>query len=310
MKVCFVGIGSIAKRHISNLREIAVKEGFGLTIDAVRRKESKGSIDGIDTVYYSCEVIPNDYDAIFITNPTEFHIDALKKVAGKSINFFIEKPLTSVRKIDDALKFGPEPDALYYVACPLRYTAVIQYLKKYIDENRIIGARCISSSFLPEWRVGVDYRDTYSAHKELGGGVSIDLIHEWDYLKFLFGNPQKVMYASGKKSSLEIDCEDTALYIAEYKDKFVELHLDYYGRKTIREIMLFTEEETAVGDLANSRVTFLKSGKVIDFKEERNDFQKNELYHFLKLIKNRTSDNDIDDAYKTILLTQGIVRDN
>lgn len=310
MKVCFVGIGSIAKRHISNLRDIAAKEGFSLTIDAVRRKESKGSNNGIDSVYYNCETLPNDYDIIFITNPTEFHIDALKKVAGKSKNFFIEKPLTSVRKIDDALKFVPETDALYYVACPLRYTAVIQYLKKYIDENRIIGARCISSSYLPEWRAGVDYRDTYSARKELGGGVSIDLIHEWDYLKFLFGVPQKVMYASGRKSSLEIDCEDTALYIAEYTDKFVELHLDYYGRKTIREIMLFMEEETVVGDLANSRVIFLKSGKVIDFKEERNDFQKNELYNFLNLMKNRNSDNGIDDAYKTILLTQGIVRDN
>lgn len=310
MKICFIGIGSIAKRHISNFKEIADKEGISLQIDAVRRKESKGLSDEIDSVYYSYEDLPNDYDVIFITNPTEFHIDTLKKVAGKSKNFFIEKPLTSMRKINDALKFVPEPDALYYVACPLRYTAVIQYLKKYVGENRIVGARCISSSYLPEWRTGVDYRDTYSAHKELGGGVSVDLIHEWDYLKFLFGNPQKVIYASSKKSSLEIDCEDTALYIAEYKDKFVELHLDYFGRKTVREIMLFTEEETVIGDLTNSRVTFLKSGKVIDFKENRNDFQKNELYHFLGLIKKRISDNGIADAYKTILLTQGIVRDN
>lgn len=310
MKVCFVGIGSIAKRHISNLREIAANEGFNLKIDAVRRKGSDGSNDGIDSVYYCCESLSNDYDIIFITNPTEFHIDTLKKVAGKSKNFFIEKPLTSVRTIEAAYEFNPEPDALYYVACPLRYTAVIQHLKKYVGENKIIGARCISSSYLPQWRVGVDYRNTYSAHKELGGGVSVDLIHEWDYLKFLFGDPKKVMYASGKKSSLEIDCEDTALYIAEYEDKFVELHLDYFGRKTVRETMLFTEEETVLGDLVNSRVLYLRSGKVIDFNEKRNDFQKNELYHFFDLIKVRQSDNDIENAYKTILLTQGIVRDN
>ena len=256
MKVCFVGIGSIAKRHISNLREIAANEGFNLKIDAVRRKGSDGSNDGIDSVYYSCGSLPNDYDIIFITNPTEFHIDTLKKVAGKSKNFFIEKPLTSVRTIEAVYEFKPEPDALYYVACPLRYTAVIQYLKKYAGENKIIGARCISSSYLPQWRAGIDYRNTYSAHKELGGGVSVDLIHEWDYLKFLFGDPQKVMYASGKKSSLEIDCEDTALYIAEYEDKFVELHLDYFGRKTVREIMLFTEEETVLGFIFKVRESY------------------------------------------------------
>lgn len=263
----------------------------------------------MSTVYHSCDELPNDYDAIFITNPTEFHINAIKDVNYKSNNFFIEKPLTSVRNLEDIKMFSPRIDALYYVACPLRYTNVIQYMKEFVSKHQIIGVRCISSSYLPEWRPGKDYRDTYSAYKDLGGGVAIDLIHEWDYLKYLFGTPLDVVYKSGKKSGLEIDCEDTALYIAEYRDKFVELHLDYFGRKTIREIMVFTPEETLVGDLTNSSITFLKSGKVIDFGENRNDFQKKELYHFLELINTGKSDNNLSDAYQTILLTQGRLED-
>ena len=72
------------------------------------------------------------------------------------------------------LKYG----STYYVACPLRYNAVIQYIKDNIDLQDVISVRSISSSYLPDWRPGVDYRKTYSAKKELGGGVSIDLIHE------------------------------------------------------------------------------------------------------------------------------------
>lgn len=304
MKVCFIGIGSIAKRHIANLIGIAEEQGFELHVDAVRRKAVSSDTE-IENTYLSIAEIPNDYDAIFITNPTEFHVETIKQVQGKSRNFFIEKPLTSVRKMEDAKSLTIDSDSLYYVACPLRYTNVIQYLKEFVSTHRIIGARCISSSYLPEWRPGIDYRTTYSAHKELGGGVSIDLIHEWDYLKFLFGSPSDVVYKSGKKSDLEMDCEDTALYIAEYPDKFVELHLDYYGRKTIREVMLFTPEETVIGDLTNSKISFIKSGEVIDFGEQRNDFQKKELRHFLELIETRESDNSINEAYQTILLTQG-----
>ncbi len=309
MKVCFIGVGSIAKRHISNLKKIADEGKLKITIDAVRRVDTSGSDICLDHVYHACTDLTNDYNAIFITNPTDFHIDTLNEVAGKSNNFFIEKPLTTVRKLGDAREFQVNKNALYYVACPLRYTNVIQYLKEYVGNNRIIGVRCISSSYLPEWRPGIDYRKTYSAHKNLGGGVSIDLIHEWDYLKFLFGIPKKIVYIGGKKSDLEMDCEDTALYIAEYDDKFVELHLDYFGKKTIREVMIFSENETIVGDLVKSRVSFLKSGEVIDFGEQRNDFQKTELLHFLELMKTRKSNNTIQDAYETILLTQGILED-
>lgn len=305
MRVCFIGIGSIAKRHIGNLKEIASEQGFPVKIDAVRRPNGRELDIDIDSVYHSTDELPDDYDAIFITNPTAFHLDTLKSVNGKAKNFFIEKPVTSVRKLEQAAGLQLREDALYYVACPLRYTNVIRFMKTFVAENRVIGARCISSSFLPEWRPGVDYRDTYSAHKDLGGGVAIDLIHEWDYLKYLFGMPMDVVYRSGKKSKLELDCEDTALYIAEYADKFVELHLDYFGRKTIREIMLFTDEDTVIGDLVSSSVRFLKSRKEISFGDQRNDFQKREIVHFLELMKTENSDNTIQDAISTMRLTQG-----
>ena len=54
---------------------------------------------------------------------------------------------------------------------------------------------------------GVDYRTVYSAHKAMGGGVTIDLIHEWDYLVELFGVPDKLYNFKGTYSDLEIDSD-------------------------------------------------------------------------------------------------------
>ena len=40
LEVLFVGIGSIAKRHIRNLREVCLQKDITITIDALRRKQS------------------------------------------------------------------------------------------------------------------------------------------------------------------------------------------------------------------------------------------------------------------------------
>lgn len=101
---------------------------------------------------------------------------------------------------------------------------------------------------------------------------------------YLFGQPDRIHSFIGKKSDLDIDSDDYAIYIAELKDKIIELHLDYFGRNTIREICLFTKEDTIVGDIENHYIKFLSSGKVIDLHEERDDYQRKELNYFLDMI--------------------------
>ena len=310
LKVCFIGVGSIAKRHIRNLQAVCEQRRIKLHMDAFRHSAGKQSVaDGIETVYHNIAQMP-DYDIIFITNPTELHLASLKKFHDKGKHFFIEKPVVSQSQVDEAKHFCLKEDAVYYVACPLRYNAVIQYFKKNINVDDVISVRSISSSYLPDWRPGQDYRETYSAHKSLGGGVSIDLIHEWDYLTYLFGQPEKVKCFIGKKSKLEIDSDDYAIYISEFKNMIVELHLDYFGRKTLREIQLLTHDDTIVGDIANNKISFLRSGETIEFHEERDDYQKRELEHFLDMAAGFVPYQDgFKHGINVLELTQGILGD-
>lgn len=307
LKVCFVGIGSIAKRHIKNLQAVCANRGVDIQIDACRRSNSP--IDGVNHVFDSVAAVPGDYDVIFITNPTEMHMEALNLFHDKGKNFFIEKPVVSLQQAEAALNFQTRKDSVYYVAAPLRYNAVIQWVKQNVEQTKVISVRSISSSYLPGWRPGQDYRVTYSAHKAMGGGVSIDLIHEWDYLTYLFGWPEEVHSLIGKKSDLEIDSDDYAIYIAEFENMIAELHLDYFGRNTIREIQLFTKEDTIVGDIANNRIHFLKSGISIDFQEERDDYQKRELSYFLDMILgSRMLEDGYHHGLDVLGLTQGFTR--
>lgn len=311
MKVCFVGIGSIAKRHIRNLVSIREKREINISIDALRRSTSELSDapNEVESIYTSIESLPKDYDVIFLTNPTEYHAEMLIALHENASHFFIEKPVTSLGTLKKLRDFEFRDDSIYYVACPLRYTNVIRYLKDNIDVKKVNAVRSISSSYLPEWRQGVDYRNTYSAHKDMGGGVDIDLIHEWDYLTYLFGMPSQVNSFMGKVSDLEIDSNDYAIYIAQFNDNLIcELHLDYFGRKSIRAIEVYMDDDTLVGDLVEGNIRYLKSERIIELPEERDAYQTRELEYFLDVINDKCKvQNDVVNAMKVLNLTQGVI---
>lgn len=303
-KIGMIGLGSIGMRHLHNIISVLKERDITYTIDLIRSgkgKELEKEVKQvINEIYYSCDEVPDDYDVIFITNPTHLHFETIKKYNSKTNNMFIEKPILD--RIDvDMKELNLSEDGIYYVACPLRYTNVIQYLKHKCDLNKVYSARVICSSYLPNWRPNVDYRATYSAHKEQGGGVSIDLIHEWDYICYLFGQPEKVINIRGKFSNLEIDSDDLSLYIGKYKNMLTEVHLDYFGRKTIREIQLFTDEDTIIGDMVNSEIRYLESGRTISFKEKRNDYQLKEITYFFDILEGKEANhNDLFTAFKTL----------
>lgn len=307
-KLAMVGLGSIGKRHLLNIDKVLKNRGIQYSIDLIRRENSgvleKQLGDIISNVYTKFEDVPDDYDVIFITNPTHLHFDTIKKCSNKSKNMFIEKPVFDSECVDIA-ELSLDANGVYYVACPLRYTDVIQYAKENIDIDKVYSARAICSSYLPEWRPGVDYRETYSANKDQGGGVSIDLIHEWDYLMYLFGKPECVKNFRGKFSHLEIDSDDLSVYIAQYHNMIVEVHLDYFGKKTIRELQLFTADDTIVVDITNSEIRFLKENKVIKFNEERNSFQIKEIENFFDVLEGKKrNENDIYTALTTLRIAK------
>lgn len=307
-KIAIVGLGSIGKRHLMNLGRILPKRDTTYIIDLIRRDANRDldvSYESIiNNIYTETEEIPDDYDVIFVTNPTNLHFETINKYVGKTRHMFIEKPIFDRIDINfDELSLNN--DGVYYVACPLRYTEVIQYIRNHIDVDKVYSVRVISSSFLPEWRPDTDYRKTYSAHLNQGGGVSIDLIHELDYIQYLFGKPHQVMNLRGKFSALEIDSDDLSVYILKHDNLLAELHLDYFGRNPMREIQLFTENDTIVADLIKSEIRFLRENKIISFNEDRNAYQLKELEYFFDVIEGRAENyNDIFTAYNTLKIAK------
>ena len=246
-------------------------------------------------------MLDNDYDVAFITNPTAFHLETLETIMGRANYIFLEKPAFSKNQAITQFK---SIETTIYVAAPLRYKAVMEKLKSLVSEKRILSARVICSTYLPDWR-NDDYRQSYSANPELGGGIELDCIHELDYVIDLFGFPQKITSLMGRKSDLEIKSNDTALYILEYQDKFVEVHLDYYGQVPQRKIELITEDGLIEVDLLSNRVIDKANNEEIIINEKPNEMYLRELVYFLdNVITEKENHNNLNHANQVLKLAK------
>lgn len=308
-KIAFCGLGSIGSRHLRNLKDILNERCEIAKIDWIQheaREIPEEFIDTINDVYKYGDKIPNDYDAIFITNSTYMHKSTIELLQWHTKALFIEKPLFAFE--------GEEleqinPDCIYYVACPIRYKKVIQYIKENIKRKDILSARAVCSSYLPEWRPNTDYRKCYSAIYQKGGGVSLDLIHELDYLSYLLGDIEEIYNIRRKVSSLEIDSDDISVYIARIDNTIIQVYLDYFGRADIRKLTLFTVDDTIIIDLLDNSIKFLKAKKQIEFQEKRDDYQKGELLYFLDILEGKKMNiNDLEHANKLFYNTFGRIK--
>lgn len=252
MNVLIIGLGSIARKHITALKSL----NFDSKIYALRSSLNATIEEGVENIYD----IDNSnvlFDFAIISNPTNLHYEFIEKLAQKGIPLFIEKPaIHKLENADKLVQLIEEQKTVTYVACNLRFHPCIVFLKNKIDTAllKINELNVYCGSYLPDWRPGKDFRTIYSANAAMGGGVHLDLFHELDYITWLFGMPNKSKSVLRNISSLEIDAVDYANYILQYDCFTASIILNYYRRKPKREIEIVLDEDTWTIDLIKNEI--------------------------------------------------------
>ena len=304
LRVLFVGLGSIGRRHLRNLYQVASQIGLKMEVDALRHDGSLTLAPEIqcliDKQYTSISDLNVPYDLILICNPSQMHIETLLALKDIGKTFFVEKPV-SVKPISDVTMKRLGDPSRYRVACPLRHTSVFRAIRDFVAGNKVLSARAICSSYLPDWRPGVDYSKLYSARRE-SGGVKVDLVHEFDYLFTVFGFPAKSALFESKISDLAIECADVALFMGMYPTMSLEVRLDYFGRKAERSLTLWTPDDVVSFDFISGKRKSLVSGnEFLVGDKDRNDMYLSEMTSLLMLVKGEGDNvNDLHFANKVI----------
>jgi len=267
MNVLIVGLGSIAKKHISAIKIIRPNAQFY----ALRFSLEANRIEGIQNIFSVSELNTIKVDFAIVSNPTFAHRETIKSLIPFNIPLFIEKPLFSEMGNGDLVNEIKKKNIKTYVACNLRFLDCLKFAKHYIEDKRVNEVNVYCGSYLPDWRPGVDYKSTYSAHKEQGGGVHIDLIHEIDYTYWLFGKPTKTFRLFSNKSTLGISAFDYANYTLDYTGFNANIVLNYFRRDAKRTLEIVLENETITVDIlkntvcnSNAKVLFKSKKTIID----------------------------------------------
>ncbi|MBF0196035.1 MAG: Gfo/Idh/MocA family oxidoreductase [Magnetococcales bacterium] len=312
MKALFVGLGSIGQRHLRNLKAIV---GDNLEISAYRVTRTAPVLNSVMQVvtdakhkdHYDIKefdnldkALANKPDIVFVTNPNSHHMEVALKAANAGCHLLIEKPLaTSLDEVEQLKAVVKEKNLVAMVAYQFRFHPGLQLVKKWLQTGhlgRLVSARMTHGEYMPGWHPYEDYRDTYAARSELGGGTLVTQIHEFDVALWLFGLPKSVFAVGGHLSNLDIDVEDcvTSLLSCQWQQRPlpVTIELDYLRKPAVKELSIIGDEGSLLLNFSKNELSLnIREGDIHEVKSfaslERNQLFIDEMQHFLNAIKNK-----------------------
>ncbi|MCT7529607.1 Gfo/Idh/MocA family oxidoreductase [Aliarcobacter cryaerophilus] len=264
MKVLIIGFGSIGKRHYDVLSQLSEVQNIDLV--------TKQNIENIGC-YINLEVVNNinQYDYFVIASETNKHFEQLKFLEENVKNklIFCEKPLFQSKQ-DIEIK-----NNRVFIGYVLRFHPLLEKLKEMIKKEKILLVNAKCGQYLPSWRPNTDYKNCYSAKKEEGGGVLLDLSHEIDYVQWLCGKINEIKSYQVKISDLEISSDDLTMLLGKTnQDILVNISMDYISKITHRKLLVETLEHTYELDFISNKL----------IKKDKNGLE--ETYGFSNLERN------------------------
>ena len=235
-------------------------------------------------------------DAVIVASPTALHAEQATEAlrAGKPV--FVEKPLAvSAREAEPVVALAEESKAVAAVGVNLRFHPAVEGLLELVQSGELGDVRLAKASFgyaLPLWRPNRDYRETYSARRDQGGGVLLDAIHELDYLNLLLGLPSSVSALATRVSGLDIDVEDTVIAHLAYDNGAVAtVDLNFFEPAYRRGCLLVGSDASAAWDWNEAKIRVRRAGRgdrVIDVSCDLLDTYRGELADFVRSIEEGT----------------------
>lgn len=316
MRVSIFGCGSIGKRHARNLLSLGVRDIVASDPRADRRAEMETL--GVRTVPDHRQALEGAQVA-FVCSPTSLHLAQAWDAAEQGCHLFIEKPLSTSPEGCEKLASLVEGNGLKsLVGCNFRFHPGLVKTQDLLREGlpgSIVSARARFGQYLPDWHPWEDYRQMYSARRDLGGGVLLDRVHELDYLCWLLGPVDEVFAFMGKNSTLELDTEDTVELLLRFSSgAFGSIHLDYVRRTYACDLEVTGDEGTVLWSFHDQEIRWYDArsrtwSSLAWPKYDTNEMYREELAHFLRVLRDEEpSAQDIHQAITVQRIAGAAVR--
>jgi predicted dehydrogenase len=262
MRFLIAGYGSVGRRHLRNL--IALGER-----DILLLRSGRSSLPAGESAEFPAETdlnkaLDHKPGAVIVCVPTSLHLDVAIPAARAGCHILLEKPVShSMDRVPELIEAAHESRTRVCVGFQYRFHPGLRRAKEWIQQGAIgrpVAAHAHYGDYLPAWHPWEDYRNSYSAHPELGGGVILTLCHPLDYLRWLLGEVESVWASSATLGELGIDTYDTAEIGMRFRNGAVAgVHLDYLQQHSSHSFEIVGTEGSIYWDQADGIAQLDKS---------------------------------------------------
>jgi len=255
MKTLIAGLGSIGRRHFRNLITLGEK-------DIVLLRTRKATLPDEELAGYPVETDLDEAlkkhkpDAVVVANPTSMHLDVAIPAAQAGCHILLEKPVShSLDRLDVLQEKAQQSGSKILVGFQFRFHPTLNRARELVAENRlgrILTVHAHWGEYLPQWHPWEDYRQSYAARADLGGGVIVTLTHPLDYLRYLLGEVESLWSFNGHVSPLEVDVEDAAEIGLKFTSGAIGgVHVNYFQRPPVHRLEIVGTNGTLRWDNAD-----------------------------------------------------------
>lgn len=306
MKFLIAGLGSIGRRHLRNLISLGEK-------NIVLLRTRKATLSDDNLVDFPVETDLKEAlqkhkpEAVIVANPTSLHLDVAIPAAEAGCHILLEKPVSnSLERLDVLQSTAQKSGSKILVGFQFRYHPTLSKAHELIQSDaigKVLTAHAHWGEYLPQWHPWEDYRQSYAARADLGGGVIVTLTHPLDYLRYLIGEVDSLWSFNGHISPLEVDVEDVAEIGLKFNNGAIGgVHLNYVQRPPIHRLEIVGTEGTLRWDNADGVLHFYKMSApfssysdaapapVIETFSPPAGFERNQLFiaqtkHFIEVVR-------------------------
>ncbi|MFZ5904358.1 MAG: Gfo/Idh/MocA family protein [Chloroflexota bacterium] len=306
MKFLIAGLGSIGRRHFRNLIALGEK-------DIVLLRSHRATLPDDELTGYPVEtdiraaLTKHKPDAVIVANPTALHLDVAIPSAEAGCAVLLEKPVSdSLDRLDVLQKAARKSRSKILVGFQFRYHPTLNKARELIQQGalgQVLTVHAHWGEYLPQWHPWEDYRQSYAARADLGGGVIRTLTHPLDYLRYLIGDVESLWSFNGHISPLELDVEDVAEIGLKFSSGAIGgVHLNYVQRPPTHRLEVVGTNGTLRWDNADGILDFYKmpaafgtfSGEppapIVETYAPPEGFERNHLFlaqthHFIEMVR-------------------------
>ena len=260
MKILIAGLGSIGRRHFCNL--VALGQN-----DLVLYRTNKATLPDDELAGYPVEtdlamaLKKHQPQAVIVSNPTALHMDIAIPAAQTGCAIFLEKPVAeNLNQVAMLRETAARTGSKILVGFQFRYHPTLNKARELIAAGtigQVLSAHAHWGEYLPNWHPWEDYRQSYAARADLGGGVIVTLTHPLDYLRHLLGEIEALWSFNGHISPLELSgVEDVAEIGLKFESGAIGgVHVNYFQRPPVHRLEIIGTGGTLRWDNADGLLT-------------------------------------------------------